>query len=193
MTVAFIGDVHGEIGQLRSVLSGLPDDVERVVFLGDYVNRGKRSSDVIELVAALAVEQPTRFNFLEGHHDASFRRALDDGDLANFLAMGGAETIKDYLPEVPDDVLSALRAAVPESHRKFLRELKESAEGDGWVAAHQWRPHSPDVFGVFGHSVQGTMEPWITQTDALIDTGCGTLNGGPLTAFFFPAGTWIQA
>lgn len=193
MTVAFIGDIHGEIYQLKDALEGLPADVERVVFLGDYVNRGNHSSDVIDLLATLTIEQPTRFTFLEGHHDASFRRALDDGKLTDFLAMGGAETIKDYLPEVPDGVLSALRAAVPESHRKFLRGLKESAEGDDWFAAHQWRQHSPHVFGIFGHSVQRTMEPSITETDALIDTGCGTLNAGPLTTFFFPSGEWIQA
>jgi len=193
VTVAFVGDIHGDVKRLKAVLGKLPADIEQVVFLGDYVNRGGRSAEVIEALVGLSEEQPGRYRFLEGHHDAALRRALDDDELIDFLRMGGADTINDYLAEVPDDVLAALQNAVPEAHRSFLRRLEATAEGEGWIAAHEWLEHPADLFGIFGHSVQGSMTPSLTETDALIDTGCGTLDGGPLTAYFYPSGEWIQS
>lgn len=193
MNLAFVGDIHGDVERLAALLDKLPVEIEQVVFLGDYVNRGKHSAKVIDLLVARTYQEPGRYRFLAGHHDTAMRRALDDGELIDFLRMGGADTINDYLADVPDDVLAALRRAVPEAHRSFLRRLEPEAEGDGWIAAHEWRIHSHAVLGIFGHSVQRQMKPSVTATDALIDTGCGTLDGGLLTAFFYPSGEWIQA
>ena len=42
---AFIGDIHGEPRMLADLLAQLPlEQLDRVVFLGDYVNRGARET-----------------------------------------------------------------------------------------------------------------------------------------------------
>lgn len=84
---AFIGDVHGEVQKLEAVLLELGKlDLEKIVFLGDYVNRGSNSAEVLELLSELS--QDSRFVFLEGNHDSAFLEALR-GDMSRFLELGG--------------------------------------------------------------------------------------------------------
>ena len=44
-----IGDVHGEYEKLRSLLTKIPKD-ENVCFVGDLIDRGERSAEVVDLV-----------------------------------------------------------------------------------------------------------------------------------------------
>jgi serine/threonine protein phosphatase 1 len=47
-----IGDIHGDIVALQTVLMRIPaiDDQDTIVFLGDYIDRGPRSKEVVETV-----------------------------------------------------------------------------------------------------------------------------------------------
>lgn len=52
-----IGDIHGDIAKLNSLLDKLnltKDDT--VVFLGDYIDRGENSKEVIERLLRLSKE-----------------------------------------------------------------------------------------------------------------------------------------
>jgi serine/threonine protein phosphatase 1 len=48
--VGIIGDVHGELDALVQLVERASTEVDRLVFVGDYVNRGRRSADVIEFL-----------------------------------------------------------------------------------------------------------------------------------------------
>lgn len=193
MRVGFVGDIHGMAHQLRRLLARIPDDVERVVFLGDYVNRGSLSADVLETLVRLGEEQPDRYAFLEGHHDTGLRDAVEQGNVASFLAMGGAATIRSYVGHIREDVHTELLRAIPESHIAFLRRLQPVLEGADWIAAHERLVDRRGKFGVFGHSPQTSLVPRVGASEALIDTGCGTFPGAPLTCYLLPEGTWVQA
>ncbi len=69
-----IGDIHGCLNPLRELIALLPPD-EELVFLGDYVDRGPQSAQVIAYVETLRDERPCRL--LMGNHEAA-RRDLED-------------------------------------------------------------------------------------------------------------------
>nr|MDO8115644.1 metallophosphoesterase [Candidatus Sigynarchaeota archaeon] len=71
-TITVVGDMHGDIavalGIAREILHPKEEN-SKVVFLGDYVDRGKHQVDVINLVLALKVLRPGRVILLRGNHE----------------------------------------------------------------------------------------------------------------------------
>jgi len=74
-----IGDIHGELDQLYALLSCLPtlDDKDTLVFLGDYLDRGPKSRQVIEFLRRfLPNETPARVVTLRGNHEDAWLRVI---------------------------------------------------------------------------------------------------------------------
>ena len=75
-----IGDIHGQLAELHRVLAlieadGGPD--ARIVFLGDYTDRGPDSRSVLDLlIEALHAGRP--WHFLKGNHDRMFCWFMQD-------------------------------------------------------------------------------------------------------------------
>ncbi len=76
-----IGDIHGDLEALERVFARLPslESSDTLVFLGDYVDRGPRSADVIEFVRALEREGPPRVVPLRGNHEDAWLRVIATG------------------------------------------------------------------------------------------------------------------
>lgn len=76
-----IGDIHGDATHLFKLLSCLPevDAKDTIVFLGDYVDRGPRSRDVVEYVRQLHKQIPARIVALRGNHEDAWLRVIDKG------------------------------------------------------------------------------------------------------------------
>jgi diadenosine tetraphosphatase ApaH/serine/threonine PP2A family protein phosphatase len=68
-----VGDIHGSIQDLIHILRKFPSysDSACLLFLGDYVDRGPRSIDVIVLLLALVCCHPSRVFLLRGNHEFS--------------------------------------------------------------------------------------------------------------------------
>jgi serine/threonine protein phosphatase 1 len=190
-----IGDIHGCVRQLDEVVSSAIDNAEHLVFLGDYVNRGPHSRQVLDYLIALDVEA----TFLAGNHDTSLLRALENEGFDDFLRIGGAPTVLSYISEQPlPEILSQFRSSVPYSHLEFLEKLEARFECPDLQAAHDLATlnssrEEDNRFRVTGHVPQLSRKPLLTTSDAQIDTGCGTLAEGRLTCFFWPSQQWIQS
>lgn len=136
-----VGDIHGRADLLARMFDRLEADARRagevspvVVFLGDYVDRGPDSAEVIDL---LLTGRPEGFErrFLKGNHEAAMLSFLDD-PVANrgWLSHGGLETLASYdvhpLPSLGasgEEVAQAgasFSARLPELHRGFLESLE---------------------------------------------------------------------
>ena len=136
-----IGDIHGRADLLGRMLERIEGDFRAVdgaapiiIFLGDYVDRGDQSREVLEL---LSQDSGTGFErrFLKGNHEAAMLQFLEDpiGGRA-WLNHGGLETLASYdvypLPSQGasgDELLRAgerLRAQMPKTHLQFLDNLE---------------------------------------------------------------------
>ena len=194
----FIGDIHGELELLDSMIdSALSLELSRLIFLGDYVNRGRESRAVIDRLITLQRSPEVETRFIAGNHDRALRSALETGRIESFLRIGGAATVRSYLDHVDPDVAAQFVRAVPTSHRDFLRDLEPYVLGQDFVAAHERGAVeslnlSPGQYGIFGHTPQDRFTPFVGEATALIDTGCGTVVGGRLTCLLWPSRDWFQ-
>ncbi|MCP4134858.1 MAG: serine/threonine protein phosphatase [bacterium] len=134
----FIGDIHGNLDKLVSLFKKLIDlitDDDTVIFLGDYIDRGPHSYEVIEYLIALS----KRFNtvFLKGNHEDMMENYLLGKDIGGaFLFNGGLATIQSYNKHCGE-------FKFPENHIEFFSNLKLYFEGEGFIAVHAGL--NPDV------------------------------------------------
>jgi serine/threonine protein phosphatase 1 len=188
--IAFVGDVHGNLSALKGISNILAMRGEpHVVFLGDYLNKGTQSADVMRQL--LAYSRAGLATLLRGNHETALLNALDTGDLAGFLKMGGAKTIRSYVGvNVGPDVLSDFRASLPAAHIDAIRCMPETYEMDAVIAQHTYVSASTPKFCISAHLPVGTL-PRIGDRSAQLDTGCGT-PVGRLTALLWPSLDYVQ-
>ena len=125
-----IGDIHGCLAPLKllwETIDAQADD--RIIFMGDYVDRGPESKGVIDFLIKLK-ERGLNLIFLSGNHEEKFFLSeMDMTDRAHWLdAWGGGETLASYGPGGFDDV--------PASHWEFLRKAQAYFETDTHVFVH---------------------------------------------------------
>ena len=148
-----IGDVHGRLDLLRSLLKSITADAERspsktvhLVFLGDYVDRGKESRGVIELLTVLKRDGRGHVVALKGNHEEALLGFLADPSTgAAWAEHGGRETLKSYNVDPPRSMTDmegwivardAFAAALPPAHLDFLQELQLFATVGDYIFVH---------------------------------------------------------
>ena len=214
--VAFIGDIHGDRVRLSGLLAKLECQNRRLVFLGDYIDHGPDSREVVEILMEIANRRPNSV-FLSGNHEIGLLAFLS-GKLSflEYAWMGGLPTIRSYLGKANRDVRSELLAAVPWPHFEFLSNCKPFFETNNLVASHAGvNPDCPEsrelaeiVLGrhpslfdddlrlgklvVCGHYRQTSEAPFVSSCIICLNTGCGSM-GGPATALLYPEMTFLQA
>lgn len=135
-----VGDVHGRADALQDVLSRIDADakrrpVKRVVqiFLGDYVDRGPATRDVIDRLIERNNSHETLL--LKGNHELMFLDFFSNPSvLANWRQQGGLQTLISYglKPSLnpsgaeQQELARELVRCAPPLHRQFLAGLPTS-------------------------------------------------------------------
>ena len=155
-----VGDIHGRADLLEALLAQIaddaarqPDTAKRLIYLGDYVDRGPASSAVIDMVLR---DRPTGFEVvpLMGNHEEMMLRFLEDLAIGRTWMMnGGDETLRSYGVDPPSmfagtPVLRHAQQQFAErlaaSHKSFLESLAVShTEGDYLFVHAGVRPGVP--------------------------------------------------
>jgi serine/threonine protein phosphatase 1 len=158
LRVYAVGDIHGRADLLSSILSRIDVDLERFpiaqsvqVFLGDYIDRGAHSCDVLDLL--IDRRKRDMIVCLKGNHEAYVMRVLSNPSLmSRWREFGGDSTLLSYGVVSPmtenqhelESAVGALQRALPESHHHFLQSLALSFTcGDYFFAHAGVRPRIP--------------------------------------------------
>ena len=155
-----IGDIHGEIAALEQLLETiaahartLPASQPILIFLGDYVDRGRDSRSVIERLSRNAIPGFS-CRFLLGNHEAAMLEFLHNPIKgAPWLSFGGIETLASYgirtsvgitSPDRCRQARDRLAAILPHQHLSFLQSLELYAVIGDYVFVHAGlRPGRP--------------------------------------------------
>jgi serine/threonine protein phosphatase 1 len=133
-----IGDVHGRADLLKRLFSRIDDDLEKhpiaqpiQVLLGDYVDRGKDSAAVLDLLIERG--QTHHLICLKGNHELLLSEFLENpAVLKSWAQYGALPTLASYglTPGIgasakkQAELAEHLRQAMPTSHSQFLGGLK---------------------------------------------------------------------
>jgi serine/threonine protein phosphatase 1 len=126
-----IGDVHGRLDLLSAAVEMISahvgDGAFRVVFLGDYVDRGPDSRGVIDFLIELQRRWP--IVCLKGNHEELMLLAVtrpDPARLRRWLEYGGDATLRSYALSPEAD----LAEGIPKEHLRWIAGLPMTT-GDG--------------------------------------------------------------
>jgi serine/threonine protein phosphatase 1 len=202
-----IGDIHGRVDLLDDVLERIdtdrminPTSLSIEVYLGDYIDRGPASREVLDRLVAR--KRSFRGVFLKGNHESYLTNfPTNPSLLEDWQRYGGLETLASYgiTPTINAKaaeqvrLAAALDRALPKSHREFLSDLKSSFTcGDFFFVHAGVRPDislakqreedllwirrdflmSEDDFGkIIVHGHTPVLQPEIRQNRINIDTG----------------------
>ena len=160
-----VGDIHGMYRPLDALLAAIHsrDPAAHLIFVGDYINRGPDSRQVIDRMLTLP-----RATFLRGNHDDIFDLVLhgdcymchaDAPDPVSgfvwFMQHGLAETLMSYGADSAEleamarrptpQKIGRLVTMAPPAHRQFIRRLRPVFETDGFFVTHgYWDPDDSD-------------------------------------------------
>lgn len=124
-----VGDLHGCLDMLKRLLDKISwqPSKDRLIFLGDYVDRGKDSRGVIDHLIDLTRISPY-VECLMGNHERLFLDYIDGENQETFLLNGGMATLNSYRRNNEIDI--------PEDHLEFIRSLKIMIELDQYYLVH---------------------------------------------------------
>lgn len=136
-----IGDIHGCPDEVLYLLSHLEvneglSEEDTVVFLGDYIDRGPNSKEVVDVLIQCRLRYPKTL-FLKGNHEDMLLDFLGFGGRLGqaFLYNGGLETILSYGLSVFDPPQKIIES-LPEDHLRFYRELNSIVMSGDFLFVH---------------------------------------------------------
>lgn len=203
MRTIVISDIHGCYNELKELLSTLEEnkaynkDVDKLIFLGDYIDRGKDSRLVIKLIRELQENNNNVIALMGNHEDMlldylndksnswiwnGYKNTMESYDGFNEQFKDDVEWIKNLPLYYEDEYFIYVHAGV-DAYKTMEQQSKNTLL---WI-------REPFIYGVkeyhkkviFGHTptmyLTEEYKPVRTFTDNIdIDTGC--VYGGALTA-----------
>ncbi len=210
-----IGDIHGYHAKLRDLLDRLPYQPgrDRLVFLGDYINRGQDTAKVLDLLCEMRERDPSIITLM-GNHEyllLEYHRSGDPALLPYLRKMEIDTTLKSYGVHTGFSLQSL--DFLPAAHLAFLKRLRLYWQSEDYLFVHAGLEpgvalaeqdattccESRDSFitsdydfgkkVIFGHTEFEL--PLVTATKIGIDTGAG--HGNLLTCVELPGENFYHA
>jgi serine/threonine protein phosphatase 1 len=155
-----IGDIHGDKAHLFKLLSCLPElgKEDTIVFLGDYVDRGPESRQVVEYVREFHEHTPAHVVALRGNHEDAWLRVIQkgwdefvlppgNGCLAALRSYTGDKTPEENEPPRQDELLMLTSGSFfTDEDIDWFNNLPYWYEDDHAIYVHAGLPQGPNGF-----------------------------------------------
>ncbi|MBW4642018.1 MAG: serine/threonine protein phosphatase [Goleter apudmare HA4340-LM2] len=196
-----IGDVHGHYEGLMTLLEAIaPDSEDQLYFLGDLIDRGPQSSQVVNFV------KDSNYPCLLGNHEQMLLNILTNGGVTtpamqSWLYSGGQATVASYQ-----------EATIPHEHLEWFKELPTYLDlGDIWLThagvdpalpitaqtAEEFcwirdefhsieQPYFPDKLIIIGHTITFTL-PGVAPGQLALGKGWLDIDTGA----YHPRSGWL--
>jgi serine/threonine protein phosphatase 1 len=133
-----IGDIHGRLDLLQQLHHAIALDAsayageKTLVYLGDYIDRGDQSKEVIDLLLAQPLQGFATVHLLGNHEQTLLDFLRHPREVIHWLTYGGRNTLQSYgvplwrevLPQHMDQVCDELAAKLPPAHLDFYQRLE---------------------------------------------------------------------
>ncbi|HYB08838.1 MAG TPA: metallophosphoesterase family protein [Alphaproteobacteria bacterium] len=147
-----VGDIHGRVDLLERLHALIVADArsssaprKRIVYLGDYVDRGMQSRQVVDLLLEGPLEGFEAIH-LKGNHEEFLLRFFEDEMIGpGWFINGGEATLYSYGVRAPDlgahsgrlgHMHRQFRENLPAAHLRFFRDLKRLHIEGGYLFVH---------------------------------------------------------
>ena len=128
-----IGDIHGCLDMLRRLMDKIHwrPEKDRLIFLGDFIDRGKNSKGVVDYVLDLR-RTSARIDCLVGNHEILLLDYVDGNDRGLYFLNGGWSTLESYRAGNPEED----GELIPPDHIAFYRSLQTYLELEDYYVVH---------------------------------------------------------
>jgi serine/threonine protein phosphatase 1 len=125
-----IGDIHGCFNKLKALIEEkiVLRKQDKIVFIGDYIDRGNQSKEVVDFLIHLQ-EEKYEIILLMGNHEAMLLDALNDEEsVSKWIQNGGNETLLSF-------GVNSLKS-LNSKYIKFFKELKPYYSAGNFLFVH---------------------------------------------------------
>lgn len=129
-TTAIIGDIHGCLDTFLKLLSKLPDSIEQIYSVGDLIDRGPKSKEVVQECI------DRKIKCVKGNHEDMFLSYIHEDyryDKGIFDMNGGLDTLRSYKS-------GESGIEVPDEHLEFFLNMPTLIETDDFLLTHAGIP-----------------------------------------------------
>jgi serine/threonine protein phosphatase 1 len=146
-----VGDIHGRLDLLDQLLARIDEDLHRrparktlLVFVGDLIDRGPASAQVVERLRTFR-RRGVRPVFLLGNHEEVLLRILggDSSLIEKWRSFGGAECLASYGVESRQfarleeaEALAIVQGAIPAGHAEFIKSFVDTCRFGDYLFVH---------------------------------------------------------
>ena len=155
-----VGDIHGDLEALSTIMSAFPalTKTDTVVFVGDYIDRGPNSAQVVDYIRKLPGKTAAKVVSLRGNHDDAWLRVIErgwpeyvsppvNGCLAAMRSFMGKKHPGEGERATPDEMEIMLSGAFfPEEVVQWMKALPFFYEDDHAIYVHAGLPKGPNGF-----------------------------------------------
>jgi len=146
-----VGDIHGRIDLLEHLLAKIHADLQQrparktlLVFVGDLIDRGPSSAQVIERLRCYH-RDGVKPVFLLGNHEEVLLRIIagDSSVVDSWLKFGGLQCLQSYGVKLAqlrgraaEEIVEIVRRVVPKEHVEFLDTFADSCRFGDYLFVH---------------------------------------------------------
>lgn len=129
-----IGDVHGNVETLKALFAAIMLNQNDVVYmLGDYIDRGPSSKQVIDVIMKLQEDGYNIVPLLGNHEDFMLQARIDRGIFSLWMNNGARQALNSYNKNWNAD---DWQTYIPHEHWKWLEKLPQIVVLEDYVLCH---------------------------------------------------------